>query len=174
MAQSTQTTQSTTQQAEQKFMELLRGFDFAMLVSHAPNSQLHARPMAIAEVGQDGSVWFLTGIETTKVLELTHNALSLAVMQGASKYLSVTGQAELFDDREHIRRLWKDSYKVWFKGKDDPTIVLIRLRPTAAEYWDNHGAEGLKLALRFAKAYVTGRELSEDPSDVKTHAKVDL
>ena len=78
-------------------------------------------------------------------------------------------------DRDHVRRLWKDAYKVYFKGEDDPNIVLLRFTPEAAEYWDNSGFEGLKFALRFAKAYVTGSELQDEQrDDVKAHAKVAL
>ena len=76
-------------------------------------------------------------------------------------------------DPAHIKRLWKEAFKVWFKGPDDPTIVLIRLIPTEAEYWDNSGLQGLKLALKSAAAYVTGKELRES-GDVNTHAKVQL
>jgi hypothetical protein len=53
--------------------------------------------------------------------------------------------------------------------------VLIRFIPRAAEYWDSSGFEGLKFALRFAKAYVTGTPLpQQQENDPKTHAKVAL
>lgn len=166
---------NSIQQAEKKFWELLRGFDFAMLVTQSPSAELHARPMAIAEIGEDGSVWFLSGTETNKVFELVQNAHAVAVMQGGSRYLSVTGLADLVQDREHVRRLWRESFRVWFKDKDDPNIMLIRLRPREGEYWDQHGVQGLKFALRFAKAYVTGEDLREqERNDVATHAKLPL
>jgi general stress protein 26 len=174
MATISQNAKSSPEQAEQKFLELLRGFDFAMLVSHANDEQLHARPMAVAETGPDGSVWFITGIDTAKTFEVAKRPEIIAVMQSSSKYLSVAGTAEISKDREHIQRIWKESYRVWFNGKDDPNMALIRLRPTAAEYWDNSGAQGVKFALRFAKAYVTGEQLRDDANDLKTHGKVQL
>jgi len=155
-------------------MELLRSFDFAMLVSHGPNEQLHARPMAVAETGEDGSLWFLTGIDTAKTFEVARRPEIIAVMQSASSYLSVMGAAEIFSDREHIRRIWKESFRVWFDGKDDPNIVLIRLRPISAEYWNSTGLQGLKFALRYAKAYVTGHDLRDDEGDVRAHARLQL
>lgn len=174
MATLSQNKTDTTEQTEQKFLEVLRGFDFAMLVSHAANEQLHARPMAVAETGPDGSLWFITASDTAKTIEVSKRPEIVAVMQGSSKYLSVAGSAEISSDRDHIKRIWKESYRVWFNGKDDPNIVLIRLRPTAAEYWDNSGLQGVKFALRFAKAYVTGTEIRDDGSDAKTHGKVQL
>lgn len=161
-----------TEEAEKKFIELLRSFDNAMLVSHAAGDSMHARPMAVAETGDDGSIWFLTGADTTKTFEIARDTEVAAVMQSSAKYLSVTGTAELSRDRGHIHRLWKEAFKVWFDGKDDPNIVLIRLQPSAAEYWDNRGFQGLKLALRYAKAYITGEEPRGEAEDVKTHAKL--
>jgi general stress protein 26 len=174
MTTTKQTQNSPADQAEQKFMELLRDFHNAMLVSHGADT-LHARPMAIAEVSNDGSLWFLTGSDSKKAFEVAREASSMAVMQSAAKYLSVIGHAEIVHDRDHVRRLWKDAYKVYFKDRDDPNIVLIRFIPRSAEYWDNSGFEGLKFALRYAKAYVTGTDLpQQQENDVKSHAKVGL
>lgn len=168
-------TNDSVDEAEKKFFEILRDFDNAMLVTHADNAQLHARPMAVVETGADGSVWFLSGADTAKTFEVSKQPEILAVMQGSLKYLSVAGTAELSRDREHISRIWKDSYKVWFAGgKEDPNIVLIRLRPASAEYWDNSGKQGLKFALRFAKAYVKGEQIREEQTDVKAHAKLQM
>jgi len=53
---------------------------------------------------------------------------------------------------------------------------LIRLNPTEAEYWDNSGLQGLKFALKFAAAVVSGKSLRNDEinADPATHAKVAL
>lgn len=173
----TTTTQNQTtaaNEAEQKFLQLLRDFHNAMLISQ-DGQQLHARPMAVAEVSSDGSLWFMTGSDSNKAFEIARDASTMAVMQSSSKYLSVVGHAEIVRDRDHVRRLWKDAYKVYFKDKDDPNIVLIRFIPRAAEYWDSSGFEGLKFALRFAKAYITGTTLpQQQENDPKTHAKVAL
>jgi len=164
----------TAQQAEQKFIEVLRSFDYAMLVSSGAGAEPHARPMAIAESDTDGTIWFLTGKDTQKVFEIAEHTETLAVMQSSSRYLSVTGRARIVDDRARIHKLWKEPMRVWFDGKDDPNIVLIRLEPRFAEYWDNKGFSGVRLALRFAKAYVTGDSPKQNPDDVATHAKVQL
>jgi len=169
-----QTPKQSANAAEHNFFEILRKFDRAMLVTHASGTGPRARPMAIADVSEDGSLWFITGSDTEKVDELHKDTSVLAVMQTSSLWLSVTGRAEVQRDRAHIRKIWKEAFKVWFKDADDPSIVLIRLSPTEAEYWDNSGLQGLKLALKFATAYVTGKELRGETDDVKTHAKVKL
>lgn len=160
--------------AQKNFFELLAKFDNAMLVTHSDKSTApHARPMAIAETGEDGSIWFITGADTPKIDELQRDANILAVMQNGRQWLSVAGRAELSRDRAHIHRVWKEPFSVWFDGKDDPNIVLIRLNPTDAEYWDNKGMAGVKYALKTAAAYVSGKEL-RGTGDVDIHAKVPL
>lgn len=163
-----------TQKAQQHFREILRKFDQAMFVTQAGDGTLRARPMAIAECADDGHIWFITGEDTAKVDELKRDSRLLAVMQSTGKYLSLSGRGELSRDRAHIERLWKDAYKAWFSGKDDPSIVLVQLRPEEAEYWDNSGTKGLKFALQYAAARVTGKELRGEAQDVDQHAKVRL
>lgn len=174
MATANKNPTSDAKKAQENFREILGKFDQAMLVTHSSQSGLRARPMTIAEISEDGSIWFITGVDSSKVSEALQDPTIMAVMQSSAKYLSVSGQATLHRDRAHIERLWKEAYKAWFSGgKDDPSIGLIQLKPSEAEYWDNSGLSGLKFALQYAKAYVTGQEL-RGGEDVDQHAKVRL
>ncbi|MET0341078.1 MAG: pyridoxamine 5'-phosphate oxidase family protein [Polyangiales bacterium] len=159
--------------AEQKFFELLGGFENAVLVTHDRSGPLHGRPMAIAETNDDGSIWFITRADAPKVDELQQDAHLLAVLQKERQWLTVSGRGELHRDRARIHKVWKESFRAFFDGKDDPNIALIRLNPSEAEYWDNRGTAGLKFALKYAAAYVTGKEL-KGTDDPKVHGKVAL
>lgn len=171
MGQATPTTKASASSA-QNFVELVKKFDTAMLITHTgTHGPVHARPMAVAEVSEDGSIWFITGRDTAKVEELRQDSELVATFQDARLFVSVSGRGEMSDDRAHIQRIWKEPFRVWFDGKDDPNIVLVRLTPSAGEYWDNRGAKGLKFALQFAAAYVSGKELRE-PTSPAQHAKV--
>ena len=167
---------TTQQQAEEHFREVLKGFEQAMLVTHSDEIGMHARPMAIAGSEDDGSVWFISGEDTPKVAELHHDRTTLAVMQSGVKSLAISGRSELTRDRDKIHALWKETFRAWFEGKDDPNILLIRLRPEQAEYWDNSGLKGIKFAMKLAAAYVSGKTLSQDAGDddVDVHAKLRL
>jgi general stress protein 26 len=167
---------TTQEQAEQHFIEVLKTFDQAMLVTHGSAAGLHARPMAIAKTEADGGIWFISGIDTGKVNELAQDSTLLAVMQQSGKFMSVAGRAQLVRDRAKIHELWKETFRAWFDGKDDPNIVLIRLNPTEAEYWDMSGLKGLRFALKFAAAVVSGKNMRQDErnEDVGTHAKLNL
>jgi general stress protein 26 len=167
---------TTQDKAEQHLFEILKGFDQAMLVTHGATTGLHARPMAIAATEDDGSIWFITGADTPKVDELQRDSSVLAVMQQNAKTMSIGGRSEIIRDRAKIQALWKETFRAWFKGKDDPNIVLIRLNPVEAEYWDNSGLQGIKFALKFATAYVSGKPMNTDGQldDPSAHAKVNL
>ena len=106
--------------------------------------------------------------------ELEKDAHAAVTMQSGRVYVSLSGTADVVDDRAKLAELWKVEWKVWFPGgKDDPNIVLLRVHGTAGEYWDNTGVAGLKYLIEAGKALVTGTrpDVGEDP---KVHAKVSL
>jgi len=151
------TTPSPAEQREH-FHKLLNDFHTAMLVTHAGDGQLRARPMAIAKVEDDNRVWFMTGAESGKTNEIASDTRVHIVCQNDhTSYLSLSGHANLVQDRTKIGELWQESYRAWFPGgKDDPNIELIVVRPENGEFWDNEGFHKIKTLFETAKAYVTG------------------
>jgi general stress protein 26 len=145
-----------------RLMKLLSHFETAMLVTRA-GEEMRARPLSIAESGEDGAVYFSTAIDSPKVGELEADPHVNVVMQDGRRFVSLSGTARVVRDRALIARLWKPSWKVWFpKGKDDPSLCLLRVEPTEAGYWDMSGSRGVRYVFEMAKAYVTG---SRPPSD---------
>lgn len=138
--------------------KLLKQFDTAMLVTHVGGDQLRARPMAIAGVGDDGCLWFVTGEETAKVHEIEDDSrVHIVCQDDRSAYLSISGRARLERNRAKLEAVWSEMMKVWFPGgKDDPSIVLIAVTPEVGEFWDNEGTHKFKYLWESAKAYVTG------------------
>lgn len=159
------------ERAHQKFHDLSRSFDTAMLVTHATDGASHARPMTVAEVTDTGDLWFVSRQDSEKVDELSEDPRALVVMQGSATHLVVNGHAAVRRDPKKIEALWKESWNVWFKDKHDPNLVLIHVQPEEAEYWDNSGTEGLKFFLKAASAYLSGREM-KGTDDPDIHAKV--
>ena len=162
--------------ARETFFAMLRKCDTAMMVTHGSESGLHARPMAIAGIDADGALWFITGQDTPKIDELVQDATILAVMQEGAKMVTVGGRAKLSRDRAKVKDLWKESFRAWFKGKDDPNIALIRIEPLEGEYWDNSGLAGVKYTLKLTKAVLTNQQLdrNRDDKDLDVHGKVRL
>ncbi len=159
---------------DNKLHELLEEFGTAMLATRTPEGQLRARPMGLAEVEQDGTLWFLTSKSSAKVDELARDGHAAVTMQSKTKFVSVSGTATSVEDRARVARLWKIEWKAWFPGgKDDPDLVLLRFNADTGEYWDNSGTSGIKYLIEAGKALLTGTrpEVGDDP---KVHAKVTL
>jgi general stress protein 26 len=141
---------------------IMRDFDTAMLTSHS-NGGLHARPMAVAEVRDDGTIVFVTDVVSPKIGEIQADAKVFVLMQGKLKFVALTGYARVVYDKPQIDKLWKESWKTWFpNGKEDPSIRLIEVMPVDSEFWDNSGTEGIKYVFEAAKAYLQGTKPDPD------------
>ena len=70
------------------------------------------------------------------------------------KYLSVTGTANVFDDRAKVHELWDASNKAFWDSADDPNIRILRVRPSMAEFWDTPGK--IVTSVKMAAAALTG------------------
>ncbi len=168
-----QVADDTQAETQEHFLELLKRFDTALLITHTPSGLLHGRPMGISQIEDDGSLWFFSSIDSPKAAELTADPRAMISLQKEQVYLAINGEVAIVRDREKIRELWKESYRVWFKSENDPNLVLLHFRPTDAEYWNNAGVQGLRYALRAAKAYVTGNPIKA-VADPDTHGKVSV
>jgi general stress protein 26 len=148
----------TTAEQREHFHKLLSEFHTAMLVTHAANGRLRARPMAIARVEDDCRLWFFTTAESAKSHEIqadTH--VHIVCQKDRSAYLSLSGRAALVRDPGVVGEIWKESFRVWFPdGIDDPNIELIVVNPEEGEFWDSEGFNKIKYLFASAKAYVTG------------------
>lgn len=136
--------------------ELLESFDTAMLLTR-DGDQNHARPMAIADIEGANTVWFVTSNDSPKAEEIRSDARVSATFQSNRRFVALSGTSSLVRDRARIDALWKESWKVWFpKGKEDPSIALIKVNVEDAEFWDNAGGKGIRYVFEAAKALLSG------------------
>lgn len=155
---------------------LLRDFEAATLVTRSRGGSLHGRPMSIAGVDDDVTIWFVTGVRSTKADEVAEDSRAMVTLQSHARFLCLNGNVELVFDPERIKALWKDSYRAWCDG-GDRDVVLLRFSAFDAEYWDDCGSSGLKYALQAARAYVAGNKLEERAElqgASESHAKLRL
>jgi general stress protein 26 len=144
------------------FIDLLREFDSAMLVTQRGN-ELRSRPMLIVDCTDEGSLWFVTSVDSGKLEEMTEHPQVNVSLQDTSRFASISGTVRVTRDRKKIDEVWKPEYGVWFEeGRDDPELVLVEVVPLYAEYWDRSGAEGVKVALAEIKSRITGEKLDDD------------
>jgi len=162
------------QEKRERLKKLISHFDTAMLVTHLKDGQLRSRPLAIAEKGEDGSLYFAISVDSAKVHEIEEDSHVNLSMQDKRRFVSVTGRARVLEDRAMVERLWSEAWKIWFpRGKDDPSLRILIVDPSEAAYWDASGIEGLKYFFESAKAYVTGsRPDSDDDQKHAAHVKL--
>ena len=153
-----------------KLYTLIEKIEVAMMTTHDPDGSLVSRPMWNGDADENGDLWFFTRLHSPKTSTIGRDAhvnLAYADPKGQN-YVSLSGKAEVVQDRATIDAKWQESLKTWFpSGKDDPEVALIRVCPDKGEFWDSPNSTLVHL-YGYAKATLTG----ESP---KTEAKkVDL
>lgn len=161
-----------TASGQEHIQSLLHDFSNAMLVTRTPEGQLRSRPMVIADVESNTNIWFVTSLEAPKVDEIQSAPDVCVTMQSRHKFVSLSGTAQVLRDSSKVAELWQESWQVWFpEGRDDPSLVLLKVNTSEGEYWDNSGVRGLKYLIKAGKASLAG----ERPDvDEKTNQKVRL
>lgn len=141
---------------------------FCMLTTQA-GSDLRARPMSAYAERLENAVYFLTDVASHKDEEIARYpnvCLAFADSKG-QKYVSVSGTAEIQNDREKIRELWATPAKAWWDNADDPSIRVLKVTPSSAEYWDSPGT-----VISYIK--MAAAAVSNSRPDMGDNAKVDL
>jgi len=138
----TTTKNSTSKQANiNKVRNLIKGIKIAMLTTVNPSDgTLHSRPMATQEAEFDGYLWFFSQSDSQKMTEIKKDQMVNVSYAGDNRYVSVSGTAQIVNDKAKMKELWSPIYKVWFPdGLDDPTLRLLKISVQKAEYWDTPG-----------------------------------
>ncbi len=117
----------------------------------ATHGSSHSRPMAVQQVDEQGTLWFLSSADSHKNEEVALDPVVHLYFQASahSGFLTLTGTVNTSRDRAKIEELWKPIMKTWFtEGIDDPRITVLRVTRTEGYYWDTkHGraVAGLKM-----------------------------
>ncbi len=152
--------------------DLIDDIDVGMFTTVEADGSLRSRPMSTARDDADGTLWFFTNEDSSKVDEVEANrqvAISYADPEDNS-YVSITGTASIVTDKGKIEELWHPTLRAWFPdGLEDPNISLLKVDPEKGEYWDSESSTFVQVA-ELARALVTGTTLES----AGENAKVDL
>jgi len=131
-------TDKSTGELQDRVWELAESIGTCMLTSWNGEHQ-RARPMAAYVKRDDHCVFFLTdaGSEKVKEIERYPSVTAAFADTGGNKYVAVTGDAAITDDRAKIKELWTPFAQAWWEGPEDPAIRLVTLNPDDAELWDS-------------------------------------
>ncbi|MEI7038243.1 pyridoxamine 5'-phosphate oxidase family protein [Fulvimonas yonginensis] len=146
----------------QKLAELIDAIEVAMMTTHAEDGSLVSRPLQTLKLTAEGDLVFFTAADSAKVEQLTEDLdVNLAYAhQEDRRYVSVRGRARMDRDQALIEELWSPAQNVFFSGKDDPNLMVLRVRVRDAMYWEAAG-NFVERALDFARGM-----WSEQPRDL--------
>lgn len=151
----------------QRVAELITGFRFAMLTTRNAEDRLVAHPLTVQEAEFDGDLWFLVAKGATFVTDLRADDRVGVSMSSNDSWVSLSGRAELVDDRAKIKELWSPTVEAWFTdGPDDPEVGLLKFTAETAEYWDSPGGK-LASLFSFVKSKVTGEQYDAENETVR-------
>jgi general stress protein 26 len=142
----------------EKVAELVKDVRTAMLVTLDDQGHPRSRPMGTMEAPFDGTLWFFTAKDSEKVREIEqHPRVNVAYASPSKEsYLSISGVAQIVNDRAKVRELWSPILRAWFEDPEDPDIRLVKVDVEEAEYWDTPGGKVASL-IGLVKGAVMGK-----------------
>ncbi|MGP9558308.1 pyridoxamine 5'-phosphate oxidase family protein [Psychrobacter sp. AOP7-A1-24] len=155
------------QQQMDKVQAMVNEIEYTMLTTRTHEDHLHSCPMNTTETSIGAKeIWFIGHSPSETVNNIKKNPqVNLAyVSQDDKQYLSITGKAELVEDKDKLDELWSMAYNAYFEqGKEDPKVQLIKVVPQGAEYWANGNA--IASAVKMTAAAVTDNAIEKSLGD---------
>lgn len=162
------TTSTDRNEQIKKLRELVKDIEIGMLTTIDEDGTLHSRPMSTnGQVESDGTLWFFTYASSHKVAEVEQHQQVNVSFSAPSKqrYVSMSGTAQLVQDRNKIQELWKPELKAWFPNElDEPDIALLKVNVAKAEYWDAPSS-WVAHTIGLVKAIATGEKASSGENE---------
>lgn len=116
---------------------------------------LRARPMALHfDDDTDEALWFITDTNSGKVDEVMKNPSVCVSVQKGQTYASITGNAEIVENRAKLKGIWSPFVDAWYpEGPDSPNVTLLKVTPSHGEYWkgDSKVVAGVKMLIASAR-----------------------
>jgi len=157
-------TPSTTKKLDELYA-LIDGIEIAMFTTRRADGQLVSRPMATQERVTGTDLWFVTDVLSSKLDDLAFDQhVNLAYYNNKSReWVSVAGTAQVTQDRNLIKELYRPDWKAWFGdeggtrdgGPGDPRLALILVEAQSVEYLVVDKPRPIVL-FEIAKGIVTG------------------
>ncbi|APV51349.1 hypothetical protein BWI17_17640 [Betaproteobacteria bacterium GR16-43] len=150
-----------------KLYEMIEDLDIAMMTTRRKDGHLVSRAMSTQKHAHGADLWFVTSNATRKLDEVLEDPhVNLAYYKDRTReWISVSGLAEVSQDREIIAQLFSEDWKMWFGTggdarhgtPDDPRIVLIGVQVHSAVFLEVDKPQPVVL-YEMVKGWITGTE----------------
>jgi general stress protein 26 len=149
---------------------LLDGMEIGFLTTVGRDGHFHSRPMQLQRHDSDGTLWFATSLDSQKCEDLRASSRCCVAFLKSSKYVSISGSAELVKDEGMIRALWTPAWRGWFpEGPSEADLVLLRVVPEHVEYVDPPGGTLRSLYTRVKNAVTRTRAEPAPKKELDLH-----
>lgn len=143
-------------EAIKKLQDIVDRSRVAMMCTLNVISEIESRPMRTADCDAEGTLWFFSRRYSAKTEEIENdrNVCICYCNPSDNLYAAVHGTSALVDDRTRMDKLWTPEFKAWIpEGKDDAGLVMIKVKPYYAEYWDEKSSK-METLFRMAASVV--------------------
>jgi len=157
-----------------RIWELIKNEHVALLVTQGEGGALNSRPMGFLQQNFAGTLWFITFKESLKLFEIENQQQVLVSFRRPVKYefVSISGRARVVEDRNQVRTLWREGFRVWFpQGPESANIALIAVEVETAKTWTKPAPIYL-YAYYYVRARLTGK--SPSPRMIVDHEIIHL
>ena len=117
---------------------LIGDLTFCVAATHGEDGDISARIIQPLPLDEDWTVNTITNRRCRKVREVERSGrMTLLYEHDQDKsYVSLIGSAQIVEDRELKRAIWKPGHNRWNPhGPDDPDTVFLRLLTDRIELW---------------------------------------
>jgi general stress protein 26 len=149
-----------------KLQEMIKSIGVCMFFTNRGGKKGEVRPMSVADVDDEGNIWFLAGKSSEKVenIRFDNDVHLVFAHPGKEMYLYINGTAEIKLDKKAIKRIWTPFAKAWFTyGADDPDLCAIKVKPEGGNYWDTQHGKLVEF-LSIISSVVTGKKSGDGVS----------
>lgn len=149
-------------EAIEKVKKLIERANVCMFTTKLTTVPLSSRPMSTLKVDDNGLIWFFSKVDSDKNrdIKLDDRIQLFYAHPDSSEYLTIYGRAEIVVDKQTISDLWNPLAKVWFDGKEDPTLTVLKITPEDGHYWDTKNNKMIRL-LKLAVGAIIGKPLDD-------------
>lgn len=138
--------------------DLIETLKTCFFVTRSGAGGLHSRPLSSIPRRDAGVIHFLVNADNGSTGDEVANdpKVLLAFGNGSSKFVTISGRAEVSSDHALISDLWNAGAQAfWPDGPMTPGMRAVTVRPDLGEFWD--GPSGLVASVKMAFAVATGR-----------------
>lgn len=147
-----------------KVTEMITQHRICMLTALGADEALQSWPMTVVKVEDDGELWFFSSTSAGPVAEIGEGSQVNLSFTGKDDWLSVHGSAVIITSEPKAREMWNEAAAAFYPdGPESKDLVLIRVRPEGAQYWESPGG-AISTLFHWAKARITGEEIDAGES----------